>query len=1087
MTIEYRELVRFCRRYRGACTRARAVNGVLLVAALFFGVSVLLGVAFALFPWTWFPVLWDFAVVCAAIACMWQCATAVIGRPSLAAVARMLEKQAQREHHYLSIGLELGESGNQGSRSLVDAVCVKARDSFLEYPGHLSGLVRRGRAVTAGVLGLVMLAVMCLATPGVIGWWDMPLVMLAQGGATLDPGSLCVPLHTTLTLRCAPKQTYPSARLHLVGTSPNSRWERSHLLLLGSDANFSFVTDPLTESFSYGFVVGGKSFGPESVTVVPPPTLYSLRLEVRPPGYTRLAVKALPEGQGSMTVYPGTRVRFSLRSHFPLREARRIVYGADTTALDVDDGIASGEVAVWREGRYSFQLVDTLGQESDSLPDFYVSLLPDYGPAVRIVRPGENRDLAEAQRETLSVQAVDDFGVRSLFLEWTATNDDGDSVYRRDILGGGKGRTDVQRTVCWDLTSLSLYPGDTVFYWVRVRDIRPHGGPQVSVSETFWFRVPSFREIHERIARRERQADDAISSVKDLQERMLERLESLVKSAQGKEELSWEEKEVLKDVGRSIKEQSDSLTKAISALEDAVRRMEESGVSSREILDKMNEVREALAELLEEYGDSLMFEPPSENDRVTWQEMRDAVDKMRDMMPELKERLENAMEYLEMLREEGERARLAARASKLAQEQAELAASGASEEQRLGRQQDLTDRTGDLADDVGAGAQGGYLRESDVPSLEHVVSIGESMRARISEGAPPASSTMNRMSGALQGLSEELQATLSSEMAAKTMRDRERLLAAAGDMLDLATWQEELSEVRDDRLAAASQQEMAPALQDAMDRLDSLEIVPPRMLQGIMARADAAAAALHKVLGAIGGRGRENRISRACMSLDVVAEGLLAAAKGLQGPESSGGGACGMMCGLRRLSGKQAAVNAATAGLLQQLLSGAGPHGTRPGESAGGAAEQAREAAERAQQQIAERLKELAGKYGKESDKGLNARVEELEKEARRLAAMLERPTPDVSERQDRFLARMLQTTLSLHRQDEGKEKRKSQSAVAIFTTGDAAAHAQVFRDTDTFFNLRSRALRGNYPDTYRYSIQTYFDSLGVLFLRQSE
>jgi hypothetical protein len=39
-------------------------------------------------------------------------------------------------------------------------------------------------------------------------------------------------------------------------------------------------------------------------------------------------------------------------------------------------------------------------------------------------------------------------------------------------------------------------------------------------------------------------------------------------------------------------------------------------------------------------------------------------------------------------------------------------------------------------------------------------------------------------------------------------------------------------------------------------------------------------------------------------------------------------------------------------------------------------------------------------------------RVEELEKEARRIAAMLEKPKQEVVERQDRFLSRCFRRTL---------------------------------------------------------------------------
>ncbi|MBD3240078.1 MAG: hypothetical protein GF331_05790 [Chitinivibrionales bacterium] len=110
--------------------------------------------------------------------------------------------------------------------------------------------------------------------------------------------------------------------------------------------------------------------------------------------------------------------------------------------------------------------------------------------------------------------------------------------------------------------------------------------------------------------------------------------------------------------------------------------------------------------------------------------------------------------------------------------------------------------------------------------------------------------------------------------------------------------------------------------------------------------------------------------------------------------------------------------------------------------------------------------------------------MKELEQEARRLARMLENPTEMLRERQDRFLARMLQTTLSLHREEQGKEERKSRSASITFSRSEQDEPQRRFSDTDIYYRLRRRALHGNIPPSYRTAVKAYFDSLGVLYLR---
>jgi hypothetical protein len=96
---------------------------------------------------------------------------------------------------------------------------------------------------------------------------------------------------------------------------------------------------------------------------------------------------------------------------------------------------------------------------------------------------------------------------------------------------------------------------------------------------------------------------------------------------------------------------------------------------------------------------------------------------------------------------------------------------------------------------------------------------------------------------------------------------------------------------------------------------------------------------------------------------------------------------------------------------------------------------------------------------------------------------MLKNPEKNITERQDRFLSRMLQAALSLHKQDEGKEERKSRVASTTFKEQKTIKPAEVVKDPDTFYLLRRKALLGNYPENYRTAVKAYFDSLEVKFL----
>ncbi len=1085
MTSALRHIRAFCAGHRHRLVAGQIVGDLSLAAALTLGGVAGAAAAFALFPWTALTFFADGVVIAGIIALPAILIARLSARPSLTRMARTLEEHSGLKHSMLSAALQL-DPEQSPSPELARQAQRMAAESIGEYPKRLPGAGRPGLLVAAGVCAIACATSLTMTSPSLLAYWDLPLRLLKPVQATIEPGTAAIPSGAPVTLRCTPRdQAFPSARL-VVENIENRRSEQ-YLIRPDASGNFSTTLDPSSGVYSYQFTIGAKALPPETLTVVAPPTMYSLSVGLDPPAYTGRPDRRLREGEGSMAVYPGTRAAILVGSHFPLRAARFIGDWGDTIPFKPDGDSAAGELTMRRSGRYTFSLEDTLGQTSDSLPWFYIDMMPDYPPAVRLIKPGINVNLSPEQQETLWVEGIDDIAVKKLALYWRRNAIAADSVSRRDI-SPRQMRAVVRREVAWDLSTLGLYPGDTVYYWARALENRPWK-PRAAFSDTFWFRVPSFAEIHEQIAGKESRTERALESVREHQDDMREKLEKLMQSAGEKEQLSWEDKQILEDLDNTMRAQADSLQEAIHNLEETVSELKEQGVLNEDIAKKMDEVRDALTDLLEEYGDSLLFKDLEQAEEVAWKDIQQAVSKMNELLPDLQQHLENTLQYLDMLKRDQELANLAARAEKLAAQQLQIAESQSAE--RMRQQQAQTEETGDLLADIARGAESDsgkpLVDKSRLSSMEQAQKLHKQFASRMSRNQMPSQSSMNQMSGALQSMSQELSRMLSSAMMQQMQKDQEMLMALAGDALDMAEWQKELANSagrsKQARELAANQQAIRQALRKSLGKLDSLKAVPPNLLQDFSREGADALASIDNSLSAMSGRNPGPALDAATHGLNGLAGSLLAGLESLQqGRQSGSGGAEGLMPGMRKLSGKQAAVNAATGELLRQMLQGKGRQ--QGGQSAGGSAE-ARRQAEAAQRELADQLERLAEKYGEEAGEGMQKRIEELEQEARRLARMLEKPSQELRERQDRFLVRLLQTTLSTHKEGEGKEKRKSSSAAETFSARDIGSSRDAFRDADTFYNLRSRALEGNYPESYRLSVQAYFDSLGVLFLKE--
>jgi uncharacterized protein YukE len=499
-------------------------------------------------------------------------------------------------------------------------------------------------------------------------------------------------------------------------------------------------------------------------------------------------------------------------------------------------------------------------------------------------------------------------------------------------------------------------------------------------------------------------------------------------------------------------------------------------------------VRAAMEELLKQYGDSLLYNMNDFNKPVSMQDIRAAIEKTQASLPKLGEQLDNALKFLKMLKEDRKLSELAMRAEALSREQKTLSRSDVFGPSEMARQKELLDEMRKLSDEAGDQAKEHAGGADSLPSKRGIDSLGGAMQSSVDREQAPSHESMNRMSGSLLSLSEDIMRMMNFGEQQRLERDRDRLLALAQKALSMADWQQELAQApetsRDAASAALSQQALDDALKQSRAASESLSMAPPDRMLAISTGFRNAESAMQAALNAMGSRGGNGEGANGSVTaLRSLANTLLATVSQMdKGEQSGGGGEGGMMPGLRRLSGRQAAINSVTSELLRSMLSGNGA--SQEGGSGGQELAQARRAAQSAQQAIADDLKRLADKYGAQSSEGMADKAAELEKEARHLAEMLEHPSQELADRQDRFLSRMLETALSMHRQGEGRDEFKAQSAATPYQEGPVVSSGTLFRERDAFSRLRLRAFQGNYPENYREALQKYFNILSERYLK---
>ncbi len=1069
------QVFRFAKKLQTRVILQRIISHYSIVLISFFLLTSICNFFFNFYSLLFITLLWDFCFIalCAILIGIFvnHC---IFNRPDLATLLSDLEKKSRLSHPVVSISIELSHH----QPSFFTEEILRTAAAQIAVLSNYCPQLRISKLVFSGlILSFLMFAGSLILPNTATRYWHLPIVESNILNVKILPGTITVPYNSSLTLKLLPlTQSIPFAR---VAVKPLDRGLiRKYILHPDTLNHFLLNITNVKSSFSYNFLYGNTLFRSDTINVLQPPSLYALQLSVKSPLYTGGEIKYLQEGQGDFSAYAGSEINIRIKSN-PLLKAY-LIFEKDTFQMNITSDTANCKFNISTPGLYTFKLIDTLNQTNDSLPKYQVNIIPDELPVVQIAAPGYNKELKSEMSEILSIEAVDDFAISSVVLHWFKSSER-DTSYSLNI-SPDKAIVSYAKDFPWDLTSLHLYPGDSLFYWVSARDFWPFFPEHISSSDTFWFRVRGFDEIQKNIVEKETQAEKTIKNIIEKQKELASTINNFIEAASESKMGDWEQKRLLDNIKNNVKSQTDSLKTVLNDIEKSAEQIREQGLLGEDISRKMDEIESTIQDLVKQYGDSLFSQMDKKN--ITWKDMKDAVDNVKQMLPEMSKLLDNALQYLQMLKDDQEFAALAMKAENLARQQSEMI--NDPNNQRIREQQsNILDDLHDLQKDLSKN-----LNNNQNSSLSQTNNRLDSLRSKmisdLQKNQLPEKRSMNVLSSSLLSLSEGLKDMMSDSQVKKIEKARNTILEMARDVINLSEWQKQIVEATesDSKESAIYQQMVNDAFRKLVSRSDSLSILPPKIMQQLRRKMQSSLEFLQNTIQSFDQYDNKSTMKQSSNSLKSLANSLLNIVSTYdQQGQNSGGEAGGLTKGLRKLSEKQAGVNATTAELLRSLINN--QDGKQQGQGTGGS-ESARQAAQQAQKKIAEELDKLEEQYAKTAKENISKRIDELGKEARRLSEMLTNPQSDIVEKQNQFLTRMLQSSLSMHQQDETKDDRKSEASKNIFSGSTVKMNGTMPSGPDAFSLLRRKALQGVFPDNYRSAINAYFDSLGTLYLQEN-
>ncbi len=890
-------------------------------------------------------------------------------------------------------------------------------------------------------------------------------------------------------------------------------WQKQEILVDKVADSLAYVFDAVERPFQYRVRGGDGISDIYGVIVIEPPAVQRLRLHYVYPGYSRIPPR-VDEEAGDIRGLAGTEVGVQIVATKPLSAAALVlspdslripaVVSDDRAAATVELAFPSTTVRSVADslstaignGRYYVELTDRKGVGNRDPIRYAVRVLDDALPRVAITEPGEDGDLPEKQQLMLTVEVGDDFGISALDLVYRV---DGRAEQRRAlpldeavaVADGDAARLTLSHL--WDLSAAGLLPEDRIRYRVEAFDNDTVSGPKMSASTGYVLRMPSLYELFREVAEEQQ---DHIAALEELgeEERSAQRqLEQVRRELMRTEELNWQQKRELESALEEQRERAEAVDELAQQIAETVDKLEDHGLSSESVLDKLQEIRELMADVTSPQIREALRDLNQGMEELDPAQLAAALKEFAEDSELFHQRLDRTLALLRRIHAE-QRLEAAVRQAadlKTRQEQIDAALAGQRQEQSAA----LTSQQQSSARDAERLLQelenlSGDLEEISPPTAEGLAAEAAAMEQKNLSGR------MEEMVGELKasrpaeaqrigaGLEEDL-GVLSSgleSVRADFVAEQKRQLAAElrkamADVLGLSHRQEEIAGRTREAgaaLPAGYAHEQFALLRGtgmAIERIASISGRTMATSHGLPAALGSAMQTMEQAAHHLGQRHAVAAAKRQVEAMGYLNEAVLLLRQSADNLARAAmpSGFAEAMQKMLGLSEQQAALNKAT----QQMLADGSGMGQRGGRAADLREQMKRLISEqrRIYNALAELERELRG------NRGARKRVEAIRKEMKKLLAHMQRSRPDagLQQSQERILQRMLDASRSIYARGF-QRRRRSETGLDQTFDGPQRLPADLGQTRDYLREAMKRALAGDYPPAYVDLIRRYYE-----------
>src|SRR5688572_29405993 len=265
---------------------------------------------------------------------------------------------------------------------------------------------------------------------------------------------------------------------------------RSARMNAGANPNeFTITLNNVATSFPYVVSAGSARSKEYEIEVIRPVRVS--RIDVRYEYAPGVGLEShIEEDGGDIFAPAGTKVELTITADKPVALGQLTMNDGPPITLSGHNQVLRANIVVSKDGSYRVALNDMDGLTNDGSTEYFIRMLNDRPPDVRILQPAGDKQVSPLEEVEIEARADDDYGVRSLELV-VKSNTGKEKVIPIGAPIRGAVAAGLHTVF---LEDLNVKPGDVVTYHARATDVGRGRKPTESRSDIFFLEVKPYEE-----------------------------------------------------------------------------------------------------------------------------------------------------------------------------------------------------------------------------------------------------------------------------------------------------------------------------------------------------------------------------------------------------------------------------------------------------------------------------------------------------------------------------------------------------------------------------------------------------------------